>query len=51
MGHTEGKDTVTERCIQCGWTVPERKREDVWRDGERVPLHKGGCPGPIKASS
>jgi hypothetical protein len=37
---------VNGRCIQCGYSVPERKLDDAWRDGERVPLPKGGCPRP-----
>ena len=40
------------RCVQCGWTIPAGRLDDVWRDGELVPLHKGGCPrpDPLKAS-
>jgi hypothetical protein len=36
--------TTSERCVQCGWTISPHRFEDVWRDGERVPLHRGGCP-------
>lgn len=35
---------MSERCVQCGWTVPERKRELVERGDEVLILHKGGCP-------
>lgn len=34
------------RCIQCGWTVNGIRREEVWRDGEMLLLHRGGCPRP-----
>jgi hypothetical protein len=37
---------TSTRCVQCGYTVPDRKLEEVWFNGERIPLHKGGCPQP-----
>jgi hypothetical protein len=38
---------VSDRCIQCGWTVPDRKRELVVRGDKELLLHKGGCPDLI----
>ncbi len=37
---------MTDRCIQCGWTIAPDRLEEVWRDGRPVALHKGGCPVP-----
>ena len=37
---------TTERCVQCKWTIAPDRIEEVWRDGERIPLHRGGCPRP-----
>jgi hypothetical protein len=40
----------SERCVQCGYTVPERRMEIVLRGDvmsehcETLILHKGGCP-------
>ena len=37
---------MTFRCVQCRWTIAPARLDDVWRDGQLIPLHKGGCPVP-----
>lgn len=44
---------MSDRCIQCGWTISERNMEVVLRGDPMDPhcetllLHKGGCPDRI----
>jgi hypothetical protein len=42
-------ETLATRCVQCGWSKGFRDWDDVWVDGRRVLLHKGGCTNPYES--
>ena len=36
-------EKLAVRCIQCGWTKSSTGWDEVFFEGRRVLLHKGGC--------